>query len=86
MSDDAHDDAPMDAQEALRLLDEARSRLRMVIWALHGMHQDISVLTSDDLSDAEHILTEVLENALNPGVDAISDALGMGPAEAVTHH
>ncbi len=86
MSNDAHDDAAIDPQEALRLLDEARSRIRMVIWALHGMHQDISVLTSDDLSDAEHILTEVLENALNPGVDAVSDVLGMASADAVTHH
>ena len=86
MSNDAHDDATIDPQEALRLLDEARSRIRMVIWALHGMHQDMSVLTSDDLSDAEHILTEVLENALGPGVEALSDLIGMESAEAVTHH
>jgi hypothetical protein len=86
MPNDAHDDAAVDPQEALRLLDEARSRIRMVIWALHGMHQDMSVLTSDDLSDAEHILTEILENALNPGVDALADLLGMEQSEAVTHH
>lgn len=86
MPTDTHEDATVDPQDALRLLDEARSRIRMVIWALHGMHQDMNVLVSEDLSDAEHILTEVLENALNPGVDTLSELLGLGQAESVTTH
>ena len=86
MPNDAQDDAAMDSQEALHLIDEARSRIRMVIWALHGMHQDMTVLAAEDISDAEHILTEILENALNPGVDALSDLLGLEQSEAVTHH
>lgn len=86
MPNDTSEDTVTDPQEALRLLDEARSRIRMVIWALHGMHNDMTVVTSEDISDAEHILTEVLENALNPGVDALADALGMEQPEAVTHH
>ncbi len=84
-ADHDHPDT-IDPQEALRLLDEARSRIRMVIWALHGMHQDMSVLTVDDISDAEHILTEVLENALNPSVDALGEMLGSGPIESATTH
>lgn len=86
MPTETREDAVADPQEALRLLDEARSRIRMVIWALHGMHNDMSVVTAEDISDAEHILTEVLENALNPGVDVIADVLGMEQSDVVTHH
>lgn len=86
MPQETREDVVADPQEALRLLDEARSRIRMVIWALHGMHNDMSVVTAEDISDAEHILTEVLENALNPGLDVIADVLGMEQSDAVTHH
>jgi hypothetical protein len=51
MSDDANESSPLDPQEALRLLDDARSRLRTAIWALHGMHQDMNALAVDDLAD-----------------------------------
>ncbi|HYD50791.1 MAG TPA: hypothetical protein VEB21_20715 [Terriglobales bacterium] len=87
MPDDMQDGATMDAHEALRVLDEARGRLRTAIWALHGMHQDMSVLTADDLSDIEHMLTELLETAINPSFDAISDLLGSpGSSGTVTTH
>lgn len=86
MPQETREDVVADPQEALRLLDEARSRIRMVIWALHGMHNDMTVVTAEDISDAEHILTEVLENALNPGLDVIADVLGMEQSDAVTHH
>ena len=86
MSDDIREPNISDPQEALRVLDDARARLRTVIWALHGMHQDISVLTVDDLSDVEHMLTEVLENALNPCFDAFTELFGPSPTGAVTTH
>lgn len=86
MSDDAREATISDPQEALRVLDDARARLRTVIWALHGMHQDLSVVTVDDLSDVEHMLTEVLENALNPSYDAFTEMLGGTPNGAVTTH
>jgi hypothetical protein len=86
MSDDIREATISDPQEALRVLDDARARLRTVIWALHGMHQDLSVLTVDDLSDVEHMLTEVLENALNPTYDAFTEMLGGTQNGAVTTH
>jgi len=86
MSNETRQETVADSQEALRLLDEARSRIRMVIWALHGMHNDMAVVTAEDISDAEHILTEVLEQALSPGIEALADVLGMEQTEAVTHH
>lgn len=86
MSDDIREPTISDPQEALRVLDDARARLRTVIWALHGMHQDMSVLTVDDLSDVEHMLTEVLENALNPSYDAFTELLGAAANGAVTTH
>jgi hypothetical protein len=86
MSDDAREPTIADPQEALRVLDDARARLRTVIWALHGMHQDMSVLTVDDLSDVEHMLTEILENALNPSYDAFTEMLGPASNGAVTTH
>jgi hypothetical protein len=86
MSDDIRESAISDPQEALRVLDDARARLRTVIWALHGMHQDLSVLTENDLSDVEHMLTEVLENALNPSFEALTEMLGGTQDGAVTQH
>jgi len=86
MSDDIREPTISDPQEALRVLDDARARLRTIIWALHGMHQDLSVLTVDDLSDVEHMLTEVLENALNPSYDALTEMLGGAQNGAVTQH
>jgi len=86
MSDDIREPNISDPQEALRVLDDARARLRTVIWALHGMHQDLSVLTVDDLSDAEHMLTEVLESALTPCYEAFTELLGATPDGAVTTH
>jgi len=86
MADDNNQCLPLDPQEALRMLDEARSRLRTVIWALHGMHQDLSALTVDDLADIEHLLTEILDNAMTPSYDAISHVLGAASGGAVTTH
>jgi len=83
---DEKDAQPMDSQEALRMLDDARSRLRTAIWALHGMHQDISALTIDDLADIEHLLTEILDHALTPSYETISQVLGAGSDGAVTTH
>jgi len=86
MSQDDHDSVPLEPQEALRLLDDARGRLRTAIWALHGMHQDMSALTVDDISDIEHLLTEILENEITPCYETMSQALGAGPGGAVTTH
>jgi len=86
MSDEANDSTALDPQEALRLLDDARSRLRTAIWALHGMHQDMNALSVDDLADIEHLLTEILDNALSPGFEAISQMVGASPGGAVTTH
>ena len=86
MPDDANESPALDPQEALRMLDEARSRLRTVIWALHGMHQDLAALTIDDLADIEHLLTEILDNALTPSYDVISQVLGTGSSGTVTTH
>ena len=84
---DEHDESSTpDPQEALRMLDEARSRLRTAIWALHGMHQDLSALSVDDLADIEHLLTEILDNALTPCFDAMSQVLGADATGAVTTH
>ena len=46
MADEHQDEGPIDAQEVLRTLEDVRSRLRTTIWALHGMHQDVSSLTA----------------------------------------
>jgi hypothetical protein len=86
MSEDSNQSAPLDPQEALRVLDDARSRLRTIIWALHGMHQDLSALTVDDLADIEHLLTEILDGALTPSYESISQMLGTGSGGAVTTH
>jgi hypothetical protein len=86
MPDDNNQSPALDPQEALRMLDEARSRLRTVIWALHGMHQDLGALTVDDLADIEHLLTEILDNAVTPSYDVISHVLGVGSGGTVTTH
>jgi hypothetical protein len=86
MPDESKESAPMDPQEALHMIDDARSRLRTAIWALHGMHQDMNALSVDDLADIEHLLTEILDNALTPGYEAISQVLGVGTSGAVTTH
>lgn len=86
MPDDSNQTAALDPQEALRMLDEARSRLRTVIWALHGMHQDLGALTVDDLADIEHLLTEILDSALTPSYDVIAQVLGTGSGGTVTTH
>ena len=86
MSTDDNEAGPIDPQEALRLLEDARGRLRTAIWALHGMHQDMNALTVDDLADIEHLLTEVLDNALTPSYEAISQVLGTSAGGAVTTH
>jgi hypothetical protein len=86
MSKDSNQPPSLDPQEALRMLDDARSRLRTIIWALHGMHQDLSALTVDDLADVEHLLTEILDSALTPSYESISQMLGTGPGGTVTTH
>ncbi len=86
MSDDSTQSSALDPQEALRMLDDARSRLRTVIWALHGMHQDVNALTVDDLADVEHLLTEILDTALTPSYETISQVLGTNSGGAVTTH
>lgn len=86
MGDQQDDLRPLDAQEALRLIDDACSRLRTAIWALHGMHQDMSALTADDLADVEQMLTEILDNALTPGFEAVSQFLGSAAGGTVTTH
>ena len=72
--------------DAMHLLEEARSRLRTVIWALHGMHQDMTALTADDLADLEHLLTETVDHILGPAGEAISQLMGASPGGAVTTH
>jgi hypothetical protein len=86
MPDEHNESSTPDPQEALRMLDDARSRLRTAIWALHGMHQDLSALSVDDLADIEHLLTEILDNALTPCYEAMSQVLGADAGGAVTTH
>jgi ABC-type transporter Mla subunit MlaD len=78
-----HEDVSIDPEEVVRTLDDVRSRLRTAIWALHGMHQDVSALTIDDLADLEHMLSETLEQVLTPAVDAVGQILGVAPDGAV---
>lgn len=81
-----HDAGPVDPQDVLRSLEDARSRLRTTIWALHGMHQDISSLTVDDLADLEHLLTETLDHLLSPAYEAVSQMVGASSGGAITTH
>ena len=86
MPDERNESQALEPQEALRMLDDARSRLRTAIWALHGMHQDLGALSVDDLADIEHLLTEILDGALTPCYETISQVLGTSPSGAVTTH
>lgn len=86
MPDKQNESPPIDPQEALHMIDDARSRLRTAIWALHGMHQDVSALTIDDLADIEHLLTEILDSALSPAYEVISQVLGVSSGGTVTTH
>jgi len=87
MPDEHDESAQLDPQEAIRMLDDARSRLRTAIWALHGMHQDLSALSVDDLADIEHLLTEILDNALTPCYETMSQVVGASPGGgAMTTH
>jgi hypothetical protein len=81
-----HDDGPVEGQDVLRSLEDVRSRLRTTIWALHGMHQDMSALTVEDLADLEHLLTETLDHLLSPAYEAVSQMLGVSSGGAVTTH
>ena len=80
------DEFPMDPQEVLRLLDDVRSRIRITIWALHGMHQDMTALCVDDLADLEHLLTETVDHVLAPAYEAVGCMMGATPGGAVTTH
>jgi hypothetical protein len=80
------EDGPVDAQDVLRSFEDVRSRLRTMIWALHGMHQDMSSLTVDDLADLEHLLTETVDHLLSPAYEAVSQMLGVSSGGAVTTH
>lgn len=86
MADKQQDPVVLDPQEALRLMDEARTRLRTAIWALHGMHQDMKALTADDLADVEQLLVDVLDGALTPAYDSLSQIVGTSPDGTVTTH
>ena len=85
MADEHDESSPLDPQEALRVLDDARGRLRTVIWALHGMHQDLSALTVDDLADIEQMLTEILDHAVTPALETMSQMVGAGAGAVTTH-
>ncbi len=86
MADDQQDPVVVDPHEALRLMDEARNRLRTAIWALHGMHQDMKALTADDIADVEQLLTEILDAALTPAYESLSQIVGTSPDGTVTTH
>lgn len=77
---------PIEPQDVLHLLEDVRSRLRTVIWALHGMHQDMTALTVDDLADLEHLLTETVDHILAPAYDGVSQMMGPTAGGAVTTH
>lgn len=76
----------VELQDVLHLLEDVRSRMRTVIWALHGMHQDMSALTVDDLADLEHLLTETVDHVLAPAHEAISQMFGGETDGGVTTH
>lgn len=77
----------LEPQDVLRMLEDVRSRLRTTIWALHGMHQDMSALSVDDLADLEHLLTETVDHVLAPAYEAVSEMVGMtASGGAVTTH
>jgi ribosome maturation factor RimP len=86
MADEHDDTTPIDSQEVIRLLDDVRSRLRIAIWALHGMHQDMGALTIDDISDVEHLLSETLDRVLAPASEAVTQLLEVNPGGPLTTH
>ncbi len=86
MAQDPQEPVVLDPQEVLRLVDEARSRLRTAIWALHGMHQDMTALTAEDLADVEHLLTELLDGALTPAYESLRQIVQTNPDGTVTTH
>ncbi len=86
MADENDENIPIDSQEVIRLLDDVRSRLRVAIWALHGMHQDMGALTIDDVSDVEHLLSETLDRLLAPASDAVTQLLEVNPGGPLTTH
>ena len=83
---DVEESVQVDPQEVLRMLDEVRGRLRTAIWALHGMHQDVSALTVDDISDIEHLLTDTLDEVLAPAYEAMNQLFGAEESGTVTTH
>lgn len=83
---DVEDAVPVDPQEVMRMMDEVRGRLRTAIWALHGMHQDMSALTVDDISDIEHLLTDTLDGVLAPAYEAMNQLFGAEESGTVTTH
>ena len=83
---DVEEAVPVDPQEVMRMLDEVRGRMRTAIWALHGMHQDMSALTVDDISDIEHLLTDTLDGVLAPAYEAMNQLFGAEEGGAVTTH
>lgn len=83
---DVEETVPVDPQEVMRMLDEVRGRLRTAIWALHGMHQDMSALTVDDISDIEHLLTDTLDGVLAPAYEAMNQLFGAEESGTVTTH
>lgn len=83
---DVEETVPVDPQEVMRMLDEVRGRMRTAIWALHGMHQDMSALTVDDISDIEHLLTDTLDGVLAPAYEAMNQLFGAEESGTVTTH
>ena len=83
---DVEEKVPVDPQEVMRMLDEVRGRMRTAIWALHGMHQDMSALTVDDISDIEHLLTDTLDGVLAPAYEAMNQLFGAEESGTVTTH
>ena len=83
---DVEESVSVDPQEVLRMLDEVRGRMRTAIWALHGMHQDMSALTVDDISDIEHLLTDTLDGVLAPAYEAMNQLFGAEESGTVTTH
>ncbi|HVN87002.1 MAG TPA: hypothetical protein VMW17_19400 [Candidatus Binatia bacterium] len=86
MADEHEEPTPIDSQEVIRMLDDVRSRLRVAIWALHGMHQDMTALSTDDLSDVEHLLSETLDRILAPASEALGQLLEVNPGGPLTTH
>ncbi len=86
MAKDGDQAVQLDPQEVLRMLDEVRGRMRTAIWALHGMHQDMSALSVDDISDIEQLLTDTLDGVLGPAYDAVGQMFGVSEGGTVTTH